>query len=356
MSCIIFLFLVFSLGFADLAFSIVGCVRADPPGCVFRVPDDDIYFNAPEEGRAARKTPKAGVSNFMPTPPLVRQQIHHCITDWDGLGNALCVFSMAHCQCKNPTCHPSQCAIARPDQRQSTFDLSKPWPKGSIAPKHRWERPSQSRGRFNLASHIWLIWLLVGASHRAGIYDSTLKAVQSFSTAMDVWYTHMPHTHTTCMAVTGSAYLPLPQRAWNTKEEILFSYVFSDLCSIFRRVLKDSPITIFADGMRVDKNRAVCLCKVCLRFLCEHVGPKQWCAQLHGLLRKPLQCLLWFNLATCQVESHAWINAGWNVTADSSYHFPTWGMLCLAPLHLVQARVRGFDHVLACAGHVTAVL
>ena len=126
MFCIIFLFLVFSLGFADLAFSIVGCVRADPPGCVFRVPDDDIYFNAPEEGRAARKTPKAGVSNFMPTPPLVRQQIHHCITDWDGLGNTLCVFSMAHCQCKNPTCHPSQCAIARPDQRQSTFDLSKP--------------------------------------------------------------------------------------------------------------------------------------------------------------------------------------------------------------------------------------
>jgi len=25
--------------------------EADPPGCVFRVPDDDIYFNAPEEGQ-----------------------------------------------------------------------------------------------------------------------------------------------------------------------------------------------------------------------------------------------------------------------------------------------------------------
>lgn len=24
--------------------------RADPPGCVFRVPDNDVYFNAPEEG------------------------------------------------------------------------------------------------------------------------------------------------------------------------------------------------------------------------------------------------------------------------------------------------------------------
>ena len=59
--------------------------------------------------------------------------------------------------------------------------------------------------------------------------------------------------------------------------------------------------------MPVEKSRAVCLCKVCLRFLYEHVGPKpkQWCAQLHGILRKPLQCLLWFNLATCQVKFQA---------------------------------------------------
>lgn len=26
-------------------------LRADPPGCIFRVPDNDVYFNAPEEGR-----------------------------------------------------------------------------------------------------------------------------------------------------------------------------------------------------------------------------------------------------------------------------------------------------------------
>eukprot|EP00913_Durusdinium_trenchii_P034094 g31912.t1 len=24
---------------------------ADPPGCIFRVPDNDVYFNAPEEGQ-----------------------------------------------------------------------------------------------------------------------------------------------------------------------------------------------------------------------------------------------------------------------------------------------------------------
>lgn len=104
--CIVLLFMVFPLGFADLGLLYRWCVRADPPGCVFRVPDDDIYFNAPEEGLAALQCHKVKhVSNSVPAPPsLLRQQIHDCTTDWDDLGNTVCVLRAAPARIQHLLC------------------------------------------------------------------------------------------------------------------------------------------------------------------------------------------------------------------------------------------------------------
>lgn len=171
-----------------------------------------------------RRRIKFSASTTIPTPST-NSWLHH----WLGWPRkyCVCVYCVLPLQESNTcsvkrTCHPSQCAIVRPDQRQPTFDLSKPWAKGST-------------GRLNRA---WCIRIHNDDNHR-------------------------------CHSV-----LETPGR-W---------LVFSDLCSICRRVLKETPSTIFADGMPVEKSSAVCLCKVCLRFLHE---PKP-----KGLSNDVLSCMV----------------------------------------------------------------
>lgn len=121
--------------------------------------------------------------------------------------------------------------------------------------------------------------------------------------------------------------------------------LFSRICAVHAEGCWKTPSTIFADGMPVEKSSAVCLCRVCLRFLYEP-KPKQWCAQLHGILQKPLQCLLWFNLA-CQVKFQA--EASLQIAHSSiAFSHPRRALFC--PFAPRAGTGAGLDRVGPCAG------
>ena len=177
--CIVFFFCClwcFHLDSLILAFSIV-----DVSGQIHLV----VFFVSPMMTSTSMHRRKAwlhcsATKSKTPKAYQIQCQHHHpysvnkfMIAPLTGMtSEILCVYCVLPLQESNTcsvkrTCHPSQCAIARPDQRQPTFDLSKPWAKGSTAPKRRWEQTS--RGRFNLASHIWVVWIVLAPCIRIHI-------------------------------------------------------------------------------------------------------------------------------------------------------------------------------------------